>query len=148
MFILFSVTCCCSYQEEYDFIIVGAGAAGCLLANRLSEDSNSTVLLIETGDRENFIEDIPKLAALPQLTPVNWGYETEKSSPACNTGWSYDEVLPYFLKFENMLIPELANDTKYHSTKGELAINQAPFHTKASLALLEAAREKGAKDLD
>ena len=101
MFILFSVNCCCSYQEEYDFIIVGAGAAGCMLANRLSEDPNSTVLLIEAGGRENFIEDIPNLAALPHLTPVTWGYETEKSPPAClglvgeKCKWSRGQVLGY-----------------------------------------------------
>ena len=41
-------------QQEFDYIVVGAGSAGCLLANRLSADPNNRVLLIEAGGRDNY----------------------------------------------------------------------------------------------
>jgi len=67
-----------SLRKKYDFIIVGAGTAGCVLANRLSANPAHTVLLIEAGRDENFLMDVPILANFFQLTETNWGHRTMK----------------------------------------------------------------------
>ena len=63
---------------EYDFIIVGAGSAGCVLANRLSENPNNRVLLLEAGGKDwhPFIHMPAGLAKLVTLRKVNWAFET------------------------------------------------------------------------
>ena len=63
---------------EYDFIIVGAGSAGCVLANRLSADPASQVLLLEAGGSHRHPNvEIP--AAFPKLfkSGRDWDYMTE-----------------------------------------------------------------------
>lgn len=63
-------------MTEFDYIIVGAGSAGCVLANRLTEDGQYSVLLIEAGkdDRSLFIR-MPTALSIPMNTPrFNWGY--------------------------------------------------------------------------
>ena len=64
---------------QYDFIIVGAGSAGCVLAGRLSENPNNRVLLLEAGGRDwhPFIHVPAGLAKLIHLESINWAYETE-----------------------------------------------------------------------
>ncbi len=65
--------------EEFDFVIVGAGSAGCVLANRLTEDARTTVLLLEYGgsDRSIFIQ-MPSALAIPMnRSAYNWYYHTE-----------------------------------------------------------------------
>jgi len=66
-------------NTQYDYIIVGAGSAGCVLANRLSAEASNKVLLIETGgsDRSIFIQ-MPTALSIPMNTPkYAWQFETE-----------------------------------------------------------------------
>lgn len=69
--------------EEFDFIVVGAGSAGCVLANRLTEISEWKVLLIEAGGNENFFSDVPIFASFLSATPMNWGYNSVPEQRAC-----------------------------------------------------------------
>src|SRR5882724_5735301 len=64
---------------EFDYVIVGAGSAGCVLANRLSADGRSTVLLLECGgsDRSMYIQ-MPAALSIPMNSPrYDWRYFTE-----------------------------------------------------------------------
>jgi len=65
--------------EQYDYIIVGAGSAGCVLANRLTENSDNKVLLLENGgsDSSIFIQ-MPTALSIPMNTAkYNWQFESE-----------------------------------------------------------------------
>lgn len=70
-----------STTPEYDYIIVGAGSAGNVLATRLTEDANIKVLLLEAGrpdHRLDFRTQMPAALAMPlQGTTYNWGYKTD-----------------------------------------------------------------------
>src|ERR1700760_4439234 len=66
-------------EDTFDYVIVGAGSAGCVLADRLTEDGRSTVLVLENGgsDRSIYIQ-MPTALSIPMNMPkYNWFYHTE-----------------------------------------------------------------------
>ncbi|PSN57423.1 Glucose dehydrogenase [FAD, quinone] [Blattella germanica] len=173
-----------TFKPEYDFIVIGAGSGGSVVANRLTEVPGWSVLLLEAGGDENFVTDIPLMASYAQFLGINWGYRTEPDERYCrgmedgrcrwprgkvlggtsvinymvytrgnkkdydlweelgNKGWSYDQILPYFLKSEDIGIPELMN-SPYHSTGGYLNVQHATYKTPLADGFLEAGRELG-----
>ena len=67
--------------ETFDYVIVGAGSAGCVLASRLSEDPDTTVLVLEAGPPDHFWDwrlHMPAALAYPlKSTRYNWAYHSE-----------------------------------------------------------------------
>ena len=66
-------------MEEFDYVIIGAGSAGCVLADRLTEDGRHSALLLEYGgsDRSIYIQ-MPTALAIPMnMSRYNWGFQTE-----------------------------------------------------------------------
>ena len=71
-------------DKAYDYIVVGAGSAGCVLANRLSENPNVTVLLVEAGEPDSKPEiHIPLAYGLLQNSEVDWQYTTAPQDNSC-----------------------------------------------------------------
>ena len=66
---------------KYDYIIIGAGSAGAILATRLSEDPNTSVLLLEAGP------DYPDVDSLPE--EVRYGYLSTKSIWDSDHNWQF-----------------------------------------------------------
>ncbi|XP_049879220.1 glucose dehydrogenase [FAD, quinone]-like [Pectinophora gossypiella] len=174
---------------EYDYVIIGAGSAGCVLASRLTEDPNVTVLLLEVGKPEFALTDVPSIAPYFQRTEYTWPYFMEPQPGVClgmingrcywprgravggtsvinymiytrgrpeewdriaaagNYGWSYNDVLKYYMKSEHSNLKGL-EDSPYHSRTGELAVNWLNYKTPFVHAFLEAGRILGHPTLD
>ena len=172
-------------DDEYDYIVVGGGSAGSVVASRLSEDKDKKVLLLEAGGHwdENPMLHIPVKWLDLENTVHDWEYYTEPQNVSCLglkgrrsfwprgrvlggssmlnavqytrgsryefdqwaangcTGWSYKDVLPYFLKSEDIQIDELKS-SKYHSTGGPLAVSGGRV-TPLSDAYMKAGEELG-----
>ena len=77
--------------EEFDYVIVGAGSAGCVLANRLSADKSNKVLLIESGKSDNYFWiPIPVGYLYTIGNPrTDWCYQTEQDKGLNNRSIGY-----------------------------------------------------------
>ncbi|XID75057.1 GMC family oxidoreductase [Alkanindiges sp. WGS2144] len=164
-------------QAEFDYVIIGGGSAGCVLAGRLSEDPNVSVCLLESGgDGNNWIVNTPAAAILSISTKLNnWAFNTtpqaglngrlgyqprgkglggssninamvyirghrqdyDRWAALGNTGWSYDEVLPYFKKSEHN---ERINN-KYHGQGGPLNVCDLRSDSVLQQVYVQAAKE-------
>lgn len=65
-------------EQSYDFIVVGAGSSGCVLANRLSESGRHRVLLLEAGPPIHWLATVPiSYSKFIDYPPVNWCYQSQ-----------------------------------------------------------------------
>lgn len=70
-------------MTTYDFIVVGAGSAGCAVAGRLAARSSATVLLVEAGGSDRQLTTrVPLFAPMQYGTSLDWAYETDPE-PGC-----------------------------------------------------------------
>ena len=150
-------------ERTVDYLVVGAGSSGCVMANRLSEDGNNDVLILEAGGKDtNFFIHMPSgySQIVPTKSDVNYGFETEPEETTNNrklwwprgrgwggsssinamvyirghaydydlwrqlgnTGWSYEDVLPYFKKAESF---NGEGDSEYHGFDGPLSVKKS-----------------------
>lgn len=174
-------------REEYDFIVVGGGSAGSVVASRLSEVPNWNVLLLEAGGDPSLDSEVPLMAPYLQNTPYDWQYRTEPSEGICrsfknhscswprgkvlggsstinamlyirgmkkdydawasdgNEGWSYEDVLPYFKKSEDMTDKYFKDieTSQYHSSGGYLTIERYKFLDTQVKMIINGAKELG-----
>lgn len=170
---------------NFDYIIIGAGSAGCVLANRLTETNQHSVCVLEAGgNNKSFLVNTPgAFAAFMFLKKYNWSFNAKvkpdirKGEPMFvprgrglggssatnamlyvrgqaedydhwaslgNEGWSFKDVLPYFLKSEHN--EDFSDDL--HSQGGPLNVSTRPIYYEISKRFIEASKEAGFKYTD
>lgn len=173
-----------SDQRHFDYVVIGAGSAGCAVAHRLSEHEDTSVLLLEAGGWDTRPEihtvDVPSVVALWTADwhdELDWGYATQpeehlngRSIPIARgkvvggcgavnalmwvrgnrldydrwadegaTGWSFDDVLPFFVRAENYGGPFSAG----RGRGGPIGVADHQHPTPVACAFVQAVRELG-----
>lgn len=163
----------------FDYIIIGGGSAGCVLANRLSAKPDLSICLLEAGPRDSnpFIRMPLGILAVIRSKTLNWKFWTSQQiycanrsiywprgrtlggssaiNAMCyirgnpldydqwaklgNTGWSYQDVLPYFKKLENFELGE----NSYHHIGGPLNVAAHRYINPLMPIFIEAAQQAG-----
>ncbi|OWF43152.1 Glucose dehydrogenase [acceptor] [Mizuhopecten yessoensis] len=177
-------------KTSYDYIIVGAGSSGSVLASRLSKDPKNDVVLLEAGGSDETSPYIYKPGAVAMLLKSNedWEYYTLPQEQACQAmeeersywprgrvlggsnalnwmvhirgnrhdydswseegcdGWSYKDVLPYFIKSEDIQIDEF-KQSEYRGKRGPLPVTR-PNITPMQKLYLGAGKDLGYSLID
>lgn len=171
-------------NETYDYIVVGSGSSGSVLAARLAEDSSRSVLLLEAGGSDRHaIVDMPIAWFEAMKNPdLGWGYFSEAEPHADNrripaprgkviggcsaingmmysrgnprdydqwaqsgaSGWSFEDVLPYFRKSEN----HWGGPSRFHGGDGPISVARHKTDDVLYPAVIEAAQSLGYRAVD
>ncbi len=162
-----------------DYIVIGGGSAGSVIAGRLSEDAGTNVALLEAGGKgDSWVVNTPAAAVAMLPTSINnYAFQTvpqkglngrrgyqprgkclggssainamiytrghrsdyDHWAALGNSGWSYDELLPYFKKSEN----NTTIKNSFHGNDGPLAVSNLQSHNPFQKIYLNAAQEAG-----
>ncbi|MCP3726654.1 GMC family oxidoreductase N-terminal domain-containing protein [Paraburkholderia sp. CNPSo 3272] len=172
--------------QEFDYVVIGAGSAGCAIAARLAETANASVALIEAGPNDHHYTVSAPLgiaATVPREGPRNYAFHTEPQagllgrrsyqprgrglggSSSINgmvyirghrvdfdawanagcTGWSYEDVLPYFRRSESNERCTGRDDDPCHGSRGPVQVSELRSPNPFSQHFIAAALQAGLK---